>query len=352
MTNTAPTPTQNRLARATSPYLLQHASNPVDWYEWGPEAFERAKREDKPIFLSIGYSACHWCHVMEHESFESAEVAAVLNEHFVSIKVDREERPDVDELYMAYTQAATGRGGWPMSVWLLPDGTPFYAGTYFPRAQFERVLTQLAQVWRDDRQQITANLDDTRRFFALWASAGADSAGDIEAAAVDRAARALAEHFDATHGGIEAQGNKFPPSQAMELMLRVYRRTGEADLLKAVNVTLDHMARGGIYDHLGGGIYRYSTDPEWLVPHFEKMLYDQALVSAVYLDAYQVTGHAEYAEVARGIFDYVISDLQSPEGGFCSSRDADSEGLEGAYYIWTADEVRKVLDAGEAEPTD
>ncbi len=338
----------NRLIHATSPYLLQHAHNPVEWYEWGEEAFNKAKADDKPVFLSIGYAACHWCHVMEHESFESDEVAAALNENFVSIKVDREERPDIDELYMAYTQALTRHGGWPMSVWITPDGTPFHAGTYFPKAQFLQLLSGISETWKNKRDDVMSGATGARGFFAKWATGPAPAEGVISRETIDRLAKQLAGYFDRTRGGIGGGGgNKFPPSMAMDLMLRVYRRTGDADLFEAVDITLDHMARGGIYDHIGGGICRYSTDGEWLVPHFEKMLYDQALVSSIYLDAYLVSRNQRYAAVAADIFDYVLSDLRSPEGGLFSSRDADSDGLEGKFYIWTVSEIVSVL--GEEE---
>ena len=338
----------NRLIHATSPYLLQHAHNPVEWYEWGEAAFEMAKTEDKPIFLSIGYAACHWCHVMEHESFESDEVAAALNENFVSIKVDREERPDIDELYMAYTQALTRHGGWPMSVWLTPDGTPFHAGTYFPRVQFLQLLSGISENWKNKREAVMKGASGARGFFADWATGPPPAVGVITRETIDSIAKQLAGYFDRTHGCMGGGGgNKFPPSMAMDLMLRVYRRTGNADLFEAVDITLDHMARGGIYDHVGGGICRYSTDGEWLVPHFEKMLYDQALVSSIYLDAYLVSRNPRYAAVAADIFDYVLGDLRSSEGGFYSSRDADSDGLEGKFYIWTVGEIIGVL--GEEE---
>ena len=339
----------NRLIHATSPYLLQHAHNPVDWYEWGEEAFAAAKTGDKPIFLSIGYSACHWCHVMEHESFEMDDVAELLNASFISIKVDREERPDIDEIYMTYTQQRTGSGGWPMSVWLGSDGVPFFAGTYFPKTQFMGILTQIRDVWNTRRDDITADTESVRGFFAQWSTGPPPADAPITLQTVDETAARIATWFDSDTGGIPGNGNKFPPSMAMELMLRVYRRTKNADLLAGVEVTLDHMAYGGIYDHICGGICRYSTDPQWLVPHFEKMLYDQALVSAIYLDAHQTTGNPLYARVAADIFDYVIGDLRSPEGGFYSTRDADSEGKEGAYYIWTVEQIEELLGKKEAQ---
>jgi len=354
----------NRLIHAASPYLLQHARNPVDWYEWGPEALERARREDKPIFLSIGYSACHWCHVMERESFENEAVARVMNEHFVCIKVDREERPDLDDVYMAATQALTGAGGWPMSVWLTPELKPFYAGTYFPpesrygRPGFGDVLSYLAEFWREDRQKVlrqAAALTDAVMQFSAVEGGGDIPSHDL----VVRAALHLAAAFDPVKGGLPGGGtNKFPPSMAMDLMLRARHhlrdgdeaaRASAARLLSLVELTLDRMAHGGIYDQLGGGIARYSTDADWLVPHFEKMLYDQALVSDIYLKAYQLTGKALYGRTAGEILDYVIRDLQGPEGGFYSTRDADSEGEEGRFYVWTRAEVQAVLDADAAE---
>lgn len=339
----------NELIHATSPYLLQHAHNPVDWREWKPETLALAKTQDKPIFLSIGYSACHWCHVMEHESFSHAEVAKLINEYFIPIKVDREERPDIDELYMAYTVAATGSGGWPMSVWLTPEGVPFHAGTYFPKVQFMGLLQNIHNVWANSREKILEQDENIKGFFKQW-SATAPAQGVITQEQVDNAATLLSRHFDKKTGGISGGGtNKFPPSLSMELMLRVHARTGDKSLLDAVNVTLDNMARGGIYDHLGGGICRYSTDVDWLVPHFEKMLYDQGLVSGIYLDGYQATGKPLFAATARDILDYVIADLQSPEGGFYSSRDADSEGFEGKFYIWTLSEVQQILGEDDAK---
>ncbi len=340
----------NSLINATSPYLLQHAHNPVNWHEWGEEALKKAKKEDKLIFLSIGYAACHWCHVMEHESFEQEDVAAILNEHFISIKVDREERPDIDEIYMAYTQASTGHGGWPMSVWLLPDGQPFLAGTYFPKARFMATLNQVSDSWISDRQKIFNSADDAQQFFADWSVSTTPATNVTPRKMVDSAANNYARYFDKNTGGMSGGGtNKFPPSMAMDLMLRVYKRNGNGDLFDAVKLTLDHMARGGIYDHLGGGICRYSTDVNWLVPHFEKMLYDQGMVSAIYLDAYQVSKDPLYAYIAADIFDYVITDMQDPKGGFYSSRDADSEGLEGKFYIWTVEQINQILGPDEGK---
>ncbi|MFN0136654.1 MAG: thioredoxin domain-containing protein [Phycisphaerae bacterium] len=355
----------NRLKSATSPYLLQHQHNPVDWYEWGPEAIERARRENKPIFLSIGYAACHWCHVMAHESFEDADIAAVMNELFVNIKVDREERPDLDDIYMQATMILNqGQGGWPMSVWLTPDLKPFYAGTYFPptsrwgRPGFIDICQRIADVWREKRDAILADAETLTGYVADSLRPTAEGTIDLSPALLDRLADALAGAMDSQLGGmLSGNTNKFPPSMALDLMLRravaaahspeTGRAAEAAKLMSRVNVTLDNMARGGIYDHLAGGICRYSTDPRWLVPHFEKMLYDQALVSRIYVDAGQQTREPQYERTARGIFDYVLADLTSPAGGFYSSRDADSEGEEGRYYVWTR---AQVLDAlGEAD---
>ncbi len=340
----------NRLKDATSPYLLQHAHNPVDWYPWGPEALEKARREDKPLFVSIGYSACHWCHVMERESFENRDTAALLNAHFVPIKVDREERPDLDEIYMRATVLYNrGHGGWPMSVFCMPDGRPFFAGTYFPpeprygMPAFRDVLLELARLWREQRERVdqaASGLTD-----ALGRLGG--SAGDVaeHRGSIVDAALTLASAFDPREGGIlSGATNKFPPSLAIGLMLRAYdrtRRAGTPDrrLLDPVVLTLEKMLDGGIYDHLGGGIARYSTDPHWLVPHFEKMLYDQALVGGALIDAFLVTGRDRFLSGARDILDYVLTDLRAPEGGFYSARDADSEGVEGRYYVWSKAEV-------------
>ena len=339
----------NQLIHETSPYLLQHAHNPVNWYPWCPEALERARCEDKPIFLSIGYAACHWCHVMEHESFENNEVAEMLNHDFIAIKVDREERPDLDEIYMTATMLYTGgHGGWPMSVWLTPSLKPVYAGTYFPRdgaygrPGFKTVLGAISQAWKDRRGDL-----ETQAQQVVDAIASMQVVSKADILAPDRLAqlaRRIAEAYDFELGGLPSGGgNKFPPSMSMDLLLRQHRKNGDRLLLRAVEVTLEGMANGGIYDHLGGGLHRYSTDAQWLVPHFEKMLYDQALVSSIYLDGYLATGRRLFAERARGILDYVLGDLQSPGGGFYSSEDADSEGLEGKFYIWTLDEVQQIL---------
>lgn len=373
-------PHTNRLARATSPYLLQHAQNPVDWYEWGPEALERARREDKPIFLSIGYSACHWCHVMAHESFESAEIAGVMNRLFVNVKVDREERPDLDDIYMQATMLFNrGQGGWPMSVWLTPDLKPFLAATYFPpeprfgRPGFRDVCERIGEAWAARRDDVVRSAEQAARLLAENTTAtsptpavdAADGGPGVDLELLDRTALLYVRVFDDQRGGMSGGGpNKFPPSMALDLMLRYVARTAgpqrrlaESDaphagdarrILGLATLTLDRMADGGIFDQLGGGIHRYSTDPDWLVPHFEKMLYDQALVARAYLDSWQYTANPRYAQVAASIFDYVLGDLQSPDGGFYSTRDADSEGDEGRYYVWTRDEFVSVLGDDDA----
>ena len=344
----------NRLIHETRPYLVQHAHNPVNWHAWGAEALGLAKEQNKPIFLSIGYAACHWCHVMEHESFENEEVAGILNEHFISIKVDREERPDLDEIYMNATILFTrGHGGWPMSVWITPEGKPFYAGTYFPpednygRPGFKSLLLRLAEIWRENPADV-AN-EAVKVTEVLAGLHGASQSAIPSRAFVSEAALQMLRAYDPRHGGVGSGGNKFPPSMSMELLLREYSRTHDPRLLAPVELTLDNMARGGIYDHLGGGIHRYSTDSEWLVPHFEKMLYDQALVGSIYLDGFQVTGRKEFEQAARGIFDYVIRKLQSSDGGFYSTEDADSEGLEGKFYIWTVEEIQQALGEDDAK---
>ena len=366
---------ENRLAGETSPYLLQHAHNPVDWYPWGPEALARARELDRPIFLSIGYAACHWCHVMERESFEDEATAAQMNADFVAIKVDREERPDLDAIYMDAVQALTGSGGWPMSVFLTPDGRPFYGGTYFPDTprhgmpSFRQVLASIAGVWRDDRARAEAVAD--RLTGALRAQAqqvhetgqraqeapasslvGPDGrplfsstqAPSIAPGLLDEATKALAEGFDPVHGGFGG-APKFPAPMTIEHLLRRSVRSGDAQALAMAQRTLDAMAAGGIYDQLGGGFARYATDAEWLVPHFEKMLYDNAQLARVYLHAWQVTGEGRYREVVEETLDYLLREMATPEGGFAASQDADTGGEEGATYVWTAAEVAEVLGA-------
>ncbi len=342
----------NRLASEISPYLQQHADNPVDWYPWGPEALDRAKEEQKPIFLSIGYSACHWCHVMAHESFENEEIARILNEHFISIKVDREERPELDQIYMEAVQMMTGHGGWPMSVFLTPSLEPFFGGTYWPPTQrhgmpgFKQVLTAVVDAWKNRRdeavkqgQQLADMLRDTRL------SDGEPGAPDIRL--LRSAETTLGRGFDRIHGGF-GSAPKFPHPIDLRLLLRLWRRSGRDELLSMVTQTLDRMAAGGIYDHLGGGFHRYSIDERWLVPHFEKMLYDNALLSVAYLEAFQATGRARYSRTVRETLDYVLRDMTDPLGGFYSTEDADSEGEEGKFYVWTTAELEEVLGADRA----
>ncbi|MFW5692872.1 MAG: thioredoxin domain-containing protein [Thermoguttaceae bacterium] len=346
----------NRLANALSPYLLQHARNPVDWYPWGEEARRKAREEDKPLFLSIGYSSCHWCHVMAHESFENEGIARLLAAHFVSVKVDREERPDLDQLYMDAVQAMTGQGGWPLSVFLAPDGRPFFGGTYWPypaRAGmpgFDQVLGAIARAWQERRQELLDQADKIVQFLEE-AGRGAEEPGR-EAAALgpeplDAVAGALQQAFDAEFGGF-GQAPKFPQPTTLRFLLRRWRRSGDDDLLRMAVTTLQRMADGGIYDHLGGGFHRYSVDRRWLVPHFEKMLYDNAQLVPCYLEAWQATGQKAFAQVARETLDYVLRDMTHAEGAFFSSEDADSEGREGTFYLWTPAEVAKVLGADRA----
>ena len=354
MTDALPRAT-NRLGAETSPYLLQHAHNPVDWYAWGPEALDRARNEDRPIFLSIGYSACHWCHVMERESFENAEIAALMNEHFVSIKVDREERPDLDDVYMAAVQAMTGSGGWPMSVFLTPDLRPFFGGTYFPPEDrhgmpgFPRVLASVADAYRTRRDEVDqqAGMLVTHIQSQLTVPAGDR---DPEPRQLEGAVARLAASFDESHAGFGA-APKFPPPMTLEFLLRAWRRSGDPLTLRMVTRTLDAMADGGIHDQLAGGFARYSTDAHWLVPHFEKMLYDNALLAHAYLEGYRATGTQRYADVARSTLDFMLAELLTDDGGFASALDADSEGEEGRFYVWRHAELGSVLaDAGLDAP--
>ncbi len=341
----------NRLAHETSPYLLQHANNPVDWYPWGAEAIARSRELNRPIFLSIGYSACHWCHVMEHESFENESIAAVMNEHFVCIKVDREERPDLDQIYMASVQIMTGHGGWPMSVFLMPDLRPFFGGTYWPPEArpgmrmpgFRQVLMAVQDAWVNRRAAVEENASELTGTIARI-SGVEDEARPLDDAILKTAERSLLRAADRSNGGFGGSP-KFPHPMDLRVLLRTWKRFGNSDALDVVTLTLDKMSRGGIYDHLGGGFHRYATDATWLVPHFEKMLYDNALLVSVYLEAYQATGNEDYARVVRETLDYVLREMTQPEGGFYSTQDADSEGEEGKFFVWTEDEVLQLLGA-------
>jgi uncharacterized protein YyaL (SSP411 family) len=349
--NTEPTHT-NRLAHETSPYLLQHRHNPVDWYPWGAEALERARREDKPILLSIGYSACHWCHVMAHESFEDRATAAQMNEQFVNVKVDREERPDLDQIYQTALQMITRRGGgWPLTMFLTPDGRPFFGGTYFPNEErygmpsFRRVLDSVAQYYRERRDEIAQNGAQIAAAFGQMD--GGTTAGTLTPDAISRAIDVIVPHVDRVHGGVGG-APKFPQTGTFTLFLRQYAATGERPYLELVTDTLRHMAHGGIYDHLGGGFARYSTDERWLVPHFEKMLYDNGLLMQLYLEAYQASGDAFFAEVVSDCLRYLEREMFQPGGGFYATQDADSEGEEGRFYVWDQAEIEAVL--GEDAP--
>ncbi|MBV8878657.1 MAG: thioredoxin domain-containing protein [Planctomycetaceae bacterium] len=337
----------NRLAKEKSPYLLQHAHNPVDWYPWGPEAFAKSRKEDKPIFLSIGYSTCHWCHVMEHESFEDEDVAKFLNEHFVPIKVDREERPDVDQIYMAAVQAMNSQGGWPLSAWLTPDLKPFMGGTYFPkedrfgRPGFITILKRIDELWKDKRKELNESADQVGDY--LKKMSDVEAPGEVKLEAVfEKAYFQMERSYEPQHGGFSQQP-KFPHSTTISYLLRHYVRTGEKKALEMAEKSLTEMSRGGIYDQLGGGFARYSTDGEWLVPHFEKMLYDNALLASCYLEAWQLTKKDLYARIVRETLDYVLRDMTSKEGGFYSAEDADSEKIEGKFYVWNPQQVVDVL---------
>ena len=342
----------NHLIHETSPYLLQHAENPVDWYPWGEEAFDKARRENKPVLLSIGYSACHWCHVMAHESFENEQIARLMNENFVNIKVDREERPDLDQIYMNAVQIMTHHGGWPMTVFLTPDAVPFYGGTYFPPEDrynmpgFPRVLIGVAEAYRDRQDDIretgTSLVSELKR---ISVAGGGDY--PIEPELLDAAYVGIVRSYDSINGGFGG-APKFPPAMTLEFLLRTYARTGNQEALEMVSHTCRKMANGGMYDQLGGGFHRYSTDARWLVPHFEKMLYDNALLARVYLHYFQVNGEPFARETVEGILDYVLGEMTHADGGFYSTQDADSEGHEGKFFVWTMDEIRATLGEEDA----
>jgi uncharacterized protein YyaL (SSP411 family) len=343
----------NRLEKETSPYLLQHKDNPVDWYPWGEEAFEKARAEDRPVLLSVGYSACHWCHVMERESFEDEATARIMNEHFVNVKVDREERPDVDSIYMSATQAMTRSGGWPMTVFMTPDGAPFYAGTYFPPVpsrgmpSFTQLLTTLADAYENRRDEVLESANGVREYLQAATSSSIPPAG-VSEALLDGAAASLVGQLDNRFGGFGG-APKFPQAMNLEVLLRSHKRNGDQAALAGVEHTCRQMANGGIYDQLGGGFARYSVDEYWLVPHFEKMLYDNALLARLYLETYQATGDAFYRRIAEETLDYVLRDMTSPEGGFYSAEDADSEGEEGKFYVWTPGEIESALGPDDAK---
>ena len=337
----------NRLAHEHSPYLLQHKDNPVDWYPWSEAAFEKAEKEDKPIFLSIGYATCHWCHVMEHESFEDDEVARLMNDAFVSIKVDREERPDVDAIYMTVCQMMTGQGGWPLTILMTPNKKPFYAATYLPkhgrfgRAGMMELVPRIEAVWHEERDKVLASADHLTELLQQ-ANTQAAAGEALDRTAIENAYGQLRQRFDDEHGGFGA-APKFPSPHNLLFLLRYWKRTSRPEALQMVEETLRAMRRGGVYDHVGYGFHRYATDRLWRLPHFEKMLYDQALIAMAYTEAFQATGKATYQETTREIFAYVLRDMTAPEGGFYSAEDADSEGREGAFYVWTSEELREVL---------
>jgi len=336
----------NRLIQEKSPYLLQHAHNPVDWYAWGEDAFQKAQKENKIILLSIGYSTCHWCHVMERESFENEEIAKILNNRFVCIKVDREERPDVDQIYMNAVMLLTGQGGWPLNIFLTPDLKPFFGGTYFPpdgrygRPGFPTILEDVARTWEAKPDEIRKGGEQLTSY--IVSSHTDHSGGTLDQKVLDQVKTYALHSFDKKEGGFRS-APKFPPAVFLSLLMRIHHKNPDPTLLNTITVTLDKMAQGGIYDQLGGGFSRYSTDDEWLVPHFEKMLYDNALLSRAYLEAYQLTGQKEYARIAREIFNYLLRDMTDVQGGFYSAEDADSEGHEGKFYVWNPDEIKSIL---------
>ena len=330
----------NRLVFESSPYLLQHARNPIDWYPWGEEAFSKALKENKPVFLSIGYTTCHWCHVMEHESFEDDEVAELMNKDYICIKVDREERPDVDNVYMSVTQMMTGQGGWPMTVIMSPEKVPFFAGTYFPKSSMIQLIPHFANIWKKERSKVTEVGNAIMQ--SLNEMQANQAGGDLNASHLDACFQALLTDYDSQHGGF---GNKpkFPTAHTLSFLLRYHKRTGEKKALEIVKHSLQKIHQGGVYDQVGMGIHRYSVDEEWLVPHFEKMLYDQALFAQANLECFQITKSEYFAQTTKEILSYVIRDLTSPEGGFYSAEDADSEGEEGKFYVWTESEVIEIL---------
>ncbi|GAB6179663.1 thioredoxin domain-containing protein [Desulfotomaculum defluvii] len=341
----------NRLINEKSPYLLQHAHNPVDWFSWGEDAFAKAKKEDKPIFLSVGYSTCHWCHVMERESFESEDVADVLNQYFISIKVDREERPDIDQIYMNVCQALTGSGGWPLTIIMTPNQKPFFAGTYFPKTSnygrpgLIEVLEQISGMWQGERSRLLEIGDKLTSHMQAEAST---APGQLPADILEQTYRLFEKNYDKSYGGF-GNAPKFPTPHNLMFLLRYWYKTGEEKALDMVAETLDAMHRGGIYDHIGFGFARYSTDKKWLVPHFEKMLYDNALLAFAFMETYQITKNPRFGRIAKEIFTYILRDMTSPEGGFYSAEDADSEGVEGKFYVWQPEEVIKLLGPVDGE---
>lgn len=344
----------NRLLKESSPYLLQHAYNPVDWYPWGEEALNRAREEDKPILLSIGYSACHWCHVMEKECFENEQIARLMNDRFVNIKVDREERPDLDEIYMNAAQVMTGGGGWPLNLFLSPDLIPFHAGTYFPPEDrgdvpgFPKILTIVSDYYKNRRgevRKINAQIQETLRQITVIPP----SRDRMDTKPLKKAYDVLEGQFDSVYGGF-GRAPKFPGSLSLSFLMRYWRRTGTTKALQMVETTLEKMANGGMYDHVGGGFHRYSVDERWLVPHFEKMLYDNALLSRTYAEAYQATGKERYRKIAGEVLNYVLREMKAPQGGFYSAEDADSEGEEGKFYIWTREEIKDILGKDQGTP--